>query len=41
VPAKFDLLRRLTAEEAVRDVDVHLPSLEDVYRYYSDLGDRA
>jgi Cu-processing system ATP-binding protein len=40
VPNKFDVLRRLAAEDDVRDVDVHLPSLNDVYRYYSDIGDR-
>lgn len=39
VPEKFDLLRRLTAEPTVRDVDVQLPSLNDVYRHYSDLGE--
>lgn len=41
VPAKFTTLRRLAAETSVRDVDVHMPTLTDVYRHYSDLGDRS
>ncbi len=36
--AKFDLVRALAADVDVRDIDVHLPSLNDVYRHYSDLG---
>lgn len=41
VPDKFALLRRIALEEAVRDVDVRMPGLNDVYRYYSDKGGRA
>lgn len=38
VPEKFALIRRLASDAAVRDVDVRLPTLEDVYRHFSDLG---
>lgn len=40
VGEKLSRLRALSADPAVRDVDVHLPSLNDVYRHYSSLGDR-
>lgn len=35
---KFQMLRALVADADVRDVDLKLPSLDDVYRHYSDLG---
>ncbi len=41
VGAKFDLMRRLAADTAVRDLDVRLPSLDDVYHHFSTAGDRS
>jgi Cu-processing system ATP-binding protein len=38
VAAKFSLMRALSADGDVRDIDVRMPSLDDVYRHYSDLG---
>jgi Cu-processing system ATP-binding protein len=35
---KFQILRTLVADADVCDVDLRLPSLNDVYRHYSDLG---
>ena len=40
VADKFGWLRSLAVDEAVCDVDVQLPTLNDVYRHYSNLGDR-
>lgn len=41
VGTKFDLMRALSADRDVQDIDVRMPSLNDVYRHYSDLGGRA
>ena len=38
---KFDLVRRIAADDGVADIDVRLPSLNDVYRFYSDNGGRS
>ncbi|MFD2857420.1 ABC transporter ATP-binding protein [Seohaeicola zhoushanensis] len=38
---KFDLVRRIAADEGVADIEVRLPSLNDVYRFYSDNGGRS
>lgn len=38
VPDKFELVRRLASDEAVRDIDVRLPTLDDVYRHFSERG---
>ncbi len=36
VGEKFDLLRRLSQDPEISDLDVQLPSLTDIYRHYSD-----
>ncbi|MFQ5562778.1 MAG: ABC transporter ATP-binding protein [Parvularculaceae bacterium] len=39
---KVDIVRRVMgADEAVRDIEIHEPSLGDVYRYYSSRGGAA
>lgn len=38
---KFDLVRQIAADEGVADIEVRLPSLNDVYRFYSDNGGRS
>jgi Cu-processing system ATP-binding protein len=38
VAEKFALVRRLATDAAVRDIDVRLPTLDDVYKHFSDLG---
>jgi len=40
VQEKFDVIRSIAAQPDVRDLDVHLPGLADVYRHYSDLGEQ-
>ena len=42
MPEKMDLLRRIAAAgEEVRDVDVVAPSLDEIYRHFSDAEVRS
>ncbi len=38
VGQKFALMRQLAAEDLVRDLDVVMPGLDDIYRHFSDLA---
>jgi Cu-processing system ATP-binding protein len=38
VDQKFALVRRLASDDMVRDLDVLMPGLDDIYRHYSDLA---
>jgi len=38
---KLDLLRELLGEGGAQDIDIHQPSLEDLYRHYMDQAQSA